>query len=166
VHIEFTQLPDTDRDRRHMRLLFAQQFRGRRVLMIALALLMVLLGMAIIATGGTVFGAVLIAFGVVYPLLVVVSFRRTAERFVRRFARVNSVPRQVTITDSAVSFTSPFQHVAWAWPAIDGVIDLGEVLVAKCGPAPVVSIPLSDMAPAQVAELRAFLAARPAPATM
>jgi hypothetical protein len=46
VHIEFTQLPDPDRERRHMRLVFAYQFRGRRVLMIVLAILMVLLGVA------------------------------------------------------------------------------------------------------------------------
>jgi uncharacterized membrane protein YgcG len=98
VHIEFTQLPDPDRERRHMRLLLAHQFRGRRVLMIVLAILMVLLGAVLIATGAVVFGAALLAFGALYPLLELVSFRRSGDRFVRRFAKINSVPKHVTIT--------------------------------------------------------------------
>jgi len=68
------------------------------------------------------------------------------------------VPKQVTITDTDVSFTSPFQLIAWARSAIDTVIDLGEVVLGKCGDAPVLSIPLTGMSPAQAAELRAFLA--------
>jgi hypothetical protein len=160
VHIEFTQLPDPDRERRHMRLLFAHQFRGRRVLMIVLAILMLLLGVVLIAAGATVFGTALLAFGALYPLLVLVSFRRSGDRFVRRFAKVNSVPKRVTITDTDVSFTSPFQHIAWAWSAIDTVIDLGEVVLGKCGDAPVLSIPMTGMSPAQAAELRAFLTGR------
>ena len=128
--------------------------------MVVLALLMVLLGVVLIAAGTAVFGAALLAFGVLYPLLVLVSFRRAGDRFVRRFAKVNSVPRRVTITDTDVSFTSPFQHIAWAWSAIDTVIDLGEVVLGKCGGAPVLSIPLSGMPPAQAAELRAFLNVR------
>ncbi|HZD96792.1 MAG TPA: hypothetical protein VE132_01335 [Micromonosporaceae bacterium] len=161
MHIEFTQFPDANRERRHMRLLFAHQFRGRRVLMIVLAILMVLLGAVLIAAGAAVFGVALLAFGALYPLLVVVSFRRTGDRFVRRFAKVHSVPIRVTITDTDVAFTSPFQHVAWAWSAIDTVIDLGELVLGKCGEAPVLSIPLTVMSPAQAAELRAFLAGRP-----
>ncbi len=157
MHIEFTQLPDPDRERRHMRLLLAHQFRGRRVLMIALAILMVALGAVLIASGTAVFGAALLAFGALYPLLVLVSFRRGGDRFVRRLAKVNSVPKRVTITDTDVSFTSPFQHIAWAWSAIDTVIDLGEVVLGKCGDAPVLWIPLTGMSPAQAAELRAFL---------
>jgi hypothetical protein len=163
VHIEFTQLPNPDRERRHMRLLFANQFRGRRVLMIVLAILMVLLGVVLIAAGASVFGAALLAFGALYPLLVLVSFRRSGDRFVRRFAKVNSVPKRVTITDTDVSFTSPYQHVAWAWSAIDTVTDLGEVVLGKCGEAPVLAIPLTGMSPSQVAELRAFLSGRRAP---
>jgi hypothetical protein len=161
VHIEFIQLPDADRERRHMRLIFAHQWRGRRILMIALAGLMVLLGVATVAAGATFLGAALLVFGALYPLLVVVSFRRTADRFVRRFAKVHSVPQRITITDNDVSVTSPFQHVAWAWSAVDTVIDLGEVVLGKCGAAPVLLIPLTGMSPPQVAELRAFLAARP-----
>ena len=160
VHIEFTQLPDPDRERRHMRLLLAHQFRGRRVLMIVLAILMVLLGAVLIATEAVVFGAALLAFGALYPLLMLVSFRRSGDRFVRRFAKVNSVPRRVTITDTDVSFTSPFQHIAWAWSAIDTVIDLGELVLGKCGAAPVLLIPLTGMSPAHAAELRAFLSGR------
>lgn len=166
MHIEFTQLPDLDRDRRHMRLVFAQQFRGRRVLMIVLAVLMILLGALTIASGEAVLGSILLAFGVLYPLLVLVSFRRTADRFVRRFAKVRSVPQRVTITDTHVSFTSPFHHIAWAWSAIDTVVDLGELVLGRCGPAPVLSIPLTGMSPVQVAEFRAFLAGQPSvPAT-
>jgi hypothetical protein len=160
VHIEFTQLPDPNRERRHMRLLFAYQFRGRRVLMIVLAVLMVLLGVVLVAADASGFGAALLAFGALYPLLVLVSFRRSGDRFVRRFAKVNSVPKRVTITDTDVSFTSPFQHIAWAWSAIDTVIDLGELVLGKCGAAPVLSIPLTGMSPAQAAELRAFLNGR------
>jgi hypothetical protein len=162
VHIEFTQLPDPDRERRHMRLLLAHQFRGRRVLMIVLAILMVLLGVVLIATDAAAFGAALLAFGALYPLLVLVSFRRSGDRFVRRLAKVNSVPKRVTITDTDVSFTSPFQHIAWAWSAIDTVIDLGELVLGKCGAAPVLSIPLTGMSPGEAAELRAFLNRRQA----
>lgn len=157
MHIEFTQLPDPDRERRDMRLVFAHQFRGRRVLMIVLAIAMVLLGVVLIAAGATVPGAALLAFGAAYPLLVLVSFRRSGDRFVRRFAKVNSVPKRVTITDTHVSFTSPFQHIAWAWSAIDSVLDLGELVLGRCGEAPVFSISLTGMPPNQVAELRAFL---------
>ncbi len=160
MHIEFTQLPDPDRERRHMRLLLAHQFRGRRVLMIVLAILMVLLGVVLIAADSAVFGAALLAFGALYPLLVLVSFRRSGDRFVRRFAKVNSVPKRVTITDTDVSFTSPFQHIAWAWSAIDTIIDLGEVVLGRCGDAPVLAISMTDMSMAQAAELRAFLGGR------
>ena len=160
MHIEFTQLADPDRERRHMRLLLAHQFRGRRVLMIVLAILMVLLGVVLIAADSAAFGTALLAFGALYPLLVVVSFRRSGDRFVRRFAKVNSVPKRVTITDTDVSFTSPYQHIAWAWSAIDTVIDLGEVVLGRCGDAPVLAIWMTGMAPAQAAELRAFLGGR------
>ena len=133
MHIEFTQLPDLDRDRRHMRLAFTQQFRGRRALMVVLAVLIILLGALTTASGEAVLGPILLAFGVLYPLLVRLSFRRTADRFVRRFAKVRSVPQRVTITDTYVSFTSPFQHTAWAWSAIDTVVDLGELVLGDAG---------------------------------
>lgn len=161
VQIEFTNLPDAERDRRHLRMQIARQVRARRVVIVALAALFLLLGVLFVAADATALGIVFIVAAVMYPLLVPLSVQRSAARLARRASKLRGVPTTVVITDVDVTFTSVFSRISWTWAAIDTVTDLGEFLVARCGEVAVFTIQFASMTSEQVSELRRFLAARP-----
>jgi hypothetical protein len=157
MHIEFTKLPDPERDRKNVRAHMIRLLRRRLWISGATALLACVIGVGIMLTGDRPFGAYLLVFGVVYLALLAWSVTAATKRAYRRIAKVSSVPVLITITDIDVTFARPWNYVSWAWAGIDSVTDFGFALVGRCGGAAAFTIPLEPMPPERVPELRSFL---------
>jgi hypothetical protein len=157
MHIEFTKLPDPERDRHDVRRQIMMLFRRRLWVSVLIFALAGLLGVGNMASGDRVFGATMLVFAAAYLALLPLGVRTSTARAYRRLAKLNSVPVHITITDIDITFARPWNYASWAWVGVDAVADLGSLLVGRCGEAPVFTVPLYAMPPESVAELRAFL---------
>jgi hypothetical protein len=160
MHIEFTKLPDPDRDRRNVRAQVLSQIRRRLWLIIATCAVLAFLGIREMSKGDRQLGASVLAIAVVYLAWLAFRFQSQVSRQYRRLAELGDAAMVITITEIDISFSKPWNYTSWAWAGIDFVADLGRVLVGYRGDAPAFAIALECMLPDQEPELRAFLAAR------
>ncbi|HEU0241144.1 MAG TPA: hypothetical protein VFR11_17950 [Micromonosporaceae bacterium] len=136
------------------------QFRRRRWAFILIVALVAVAGLGNIASGDRAVGWTVVAVAICYAALLPLALWSNTRRIARWYAKANSVPVGIAITDVDITFSSPWHQNSWAWFGIDTVADLRQVLIARCGDAPVFVIPVDCMAPNDAAELRAFLAQR------
>jgi hypothetical protein len=162
LNITFVKTPDANRDRR---LFWAAAHRSVRTLW-AGAILIVVVGVGIAVAGFTLdlgavgpIGAVVAAFGA-WIFFVPQILRRGASR---RTSIQAAASVTIHLTDSAAIFETPLSQAHFKWPMVSRVEDRHGFWIAYGERRVLFALPQECMAADQIAEFRAFLAARTPP---
>lgn len=160
VNIQVSAGPDQGGHEAALRHILKPQVRSTRALGIALVSVGAVQIVAAVAFRvATVYlpvGMVLVLLGYYF----IWSVGRSAVVAVRNLGRASRSGHDYTITDKSLTVSGPYQHAVSTWYLFTGATELPGQVIFMVTPTMFVPVPTDRMTPAELQELRAFLAGR------